>query len=120
MERRCKEPISIFEKRIFWGGRAQLATMVILISFAFARIIELGEVWEWTSTTRMSFRLKTITFSVCSTSGTLNMASGHADFPGLPVDLRVVFTEPGVSENKMLLAKASDMEDGAFCMSFKT
>ena len=45
-------------------------------------------------------------------------ASGHFNFPFFPIDLRVMFTEPGMSKQEFLLTQISDTEGGLLWMIF--
>src|SRR5271170_2928523 len=53
------------------------------------------------------------------TSGTATWgASGHFDFSFSPINLRVVFSKPGMSEYQFLFTQVGDAEDGPFRMIF--
>ena len=45
-------------------------------------------------------------------------ASGHFDFSFVPVNLGIMFPEPGVSKYQFLFSQASDAEDSLFGMIF--
>jgi len=45
-------------------------------------------------------------------------ASVHLYFSGLPIDLRVVVLEPGITEDHVLLSKAGDSEERSFRVGF--
>jgi len=45
-------------------------------------------------------------------------ASVHLYFSGLPIDLRVVVLEPGITEDHILLPEAGDSEERSFGVGF--
>jgi len=45
-------------------------------------------------------------------------ASVHLYFSGLPIDLRVMVLEPGITEDHVLLSKAGDSEERPFGVGF--
>jgi len=49
---------------------------------------------------------------------TSRRASVHLYFSGLPIDLRVVVLEPGITEDHILLPKAGDSEERSFGVGF--
>jgi len=51
-------------------------------------------------------------------SFTLRRASVHLYFSGLPIDLRVVVLEPGITEDHVLLSEAGDSEEHPFGVGF--
>jgi len=51
-------------------------------------------------------------------SFTSRRASVHLYFSGLPIDLRVVVLEPGITEEHVLLSEARDHEERPFGVSF--
>jgi len=51
-------------------------------------------------------------------SFTARRASVHLYFSGLPIDLRVVVLEPGITEDHVLLPKARDSVERSFGMGF--
>jgi len=51
-------------------------------------------------------------------SFTSRRASVHLYFSGLPIDLRVVVFEPGITEDHVLLSEAGDSEEGPFGVGF--
>jgi len=51
-------------------------------------------------------------------SFTLRGASVHLHFSGLPIDLRVVVLEPGITKDHVLLSEAGDSEECSFGVDF--
>jgi len=51
-------------------------------------------------------------------SFTARRASVHLYFSGLPIDLRVVVLEPGITKDHVLLPKAGDSKERSFGMGF--
>jgi len=51
-------------------------------------------------------------------SFTSRRASVHLYFSGLPIDLRVVVLEPGITEDHVLLSKVGDSEERPFGVGF--
>jgi len=51
-------------------------------------------------------------------SFTSGRASVHLYFSGLPIDLRVVVLEPGITEDHVLLSEAGDSEERPFRVGF--
>jgi len=51
-------------------------------------------------------------------SFTSRRASVHLYFSGLPIDLRVVVLEPGITEDHVLLSEARDSEERPFGVGF--
>jgi len=51
-------------------------------------------------------------------SFTSRRASVHLYFSGLPIDLRVVVFEPGITEDHVLLSEAGDSEERPFGVGF--
>jgi len=51
-------------------------------------------------------------------SFTSRRASVHLYFSGLPIDLRVVVLEPGITKDHVLLPKAGDSEERSFGVGF--
>jgi len=49
---------------------------------------------------------------------TSRRASVHLYFSGLPIDLRVVVLEPGITKDHVLLSEAGDREERPFGVSF--
>jgi hypothetical protein len=61
-------------------------------------------------------RIEAASFSFLWTAR--NWAAHHANFLGLPVDLRIVFLEPGVTEDDMLLPESGYSELDALGVPF--
>ena len=59
-----------------------------------------------------------LTEVVSAARTTMQWASGHLDFPFFPVNLGVMFTKPGVSEQEFLFTQIGDTEGGLLRMIF--
>ena len=55
---------------------------------------------------------------ISASQAAMQWASGHFNFPFFPIDLGVMFTEPGMSEQEFLFTKIGDTEGGLLRMIF--
>ena len=53
-----------------------------------------------------------------TTSAAARWTTRHLDFSSFPVNSQIVFTEPRVSEDELLLSKVGDSKEGTFGVGF--
>jgi hypothetical protein len=69
--------------------------------------------------TDLSFVGNPLLASIFSAAGTAaRRTTRHLDFSGFPIDFRIMFMEPRVSENEFLLSEVGDSEQSAFRVVF--
>jgi hypothetical protein len=110
-ETRSKDPITLF----------YAFTLIIKVIHVICIMMEFRY-----RTTGASLLLTDLSFTgnpllpcIFSTAHTaLRWTAGHLDFSGLPVDFRIMFTKPRVSENELLFSKVRDCKKSPFGMGF--